>query len=80
MVGHRPNIYFRWCWKFISPVIILVRERFITAGKISKLFPPVIHNFSKGILLTRNFEKKERKYATITGIMQAFKEPDASEG
>lgn len=24
MIGHRPNFYFRWCWKFFSPVIILV--------------------------------------------------------
>lgn len=24
MVGHRPSLYFRLCWKFFSPVIILV--------------------------------------------------------
>lgn len=26
MIGHRPNLYFRVCWKFLSPVIILVRN------------------------------------------------------
>lgn len=24
MIGHRPNLFFRMCWKFLSPVIILV--------------------------------------------------------
>lgn len=24
MIGHRPNMYFRLCWKFISPLIIFV--------------------------------------------------------
>ncbi|KAL9984764.1 hypothetical protein ACROYT_G007097 [Oculina patagonica] len=24
MIGHRPNLYFRLCWKFFCPVIILV--------------------------------------------------------
>lgn len=22
MIGHRPNMYFRLCWKYISPIII----------------------------------------------------------
>ncbi|XP_065316728.1 sodium-dependent noradrenaline transporter-like [Gordionus sp. m RMFG-2023] len=29
MIGFRPNIYWRWCWKYISPTLIMAM---ITAG------------------------------------------------
>lgn len=26
MIGHRPGIFWRSCWKYISPIFILVRN------------------------------------------------------